>query len=59
MQARKELNQCSSSQWELTALRGLWSLPEWETPRVIRAGRNLHLALLGKQILCILQCSCG
>lgn len=38
---------------------GAWSLPALEEQGVIRAGRNLHLALLGKQIRCILQCSCG
>lgn len=38
---------------------GAWPLPALGEHRAIRAGRNLHLALLGKQILCILQCSCG
>lgn len=49
---------CGSWGWELQHW-GAWPLPALGEHRAIRAGRSLHLALLGKQILCILQCSCG
>ena len=38
---------------------GHWPLPAGEEHRVMRAGRTLHLAFLGKQISRILQGSCG